>query len=33
MFQAVLRPSSRAHDYDVDYHIDHFVLGLLYVVG
>jgi len=29
--QTLLRPSSGARDYDVDYHIGRFVLGLLYV--
>jgi len=33
MFQPLLSPSSGAHDYDVDYHIGLFVLGLLYVGG
>jgi len=33
MFRALLRPSSGARDYDVDYHISHFVLGLFYVGG
>jgi len=33
MFQALLCPSSRPHDYNVDYHIGRFVLGLLYVGG
>ena len=33
MFRALLCPSSGAHDYDVDYHIGRFVLGLLYVGG
>jgi len=33
MFQALLCPSSGARDYDVDYHIGHIVLGLLYVGG
>jgi len=33
MFRALLCPSSGARDYDVDYHIDRFVLGLLYVGG
>jgi len=28
MFQALLCPSSGAHDYYVDYHVGHFVLGL-----
>ena len=32
MFQALLCPSSGAHDYDVDYHIGCFVLGFLYVL-
>jgi len=31
MFRALLCPSSEARDYDVDYHIGRFVLGLLYV--
>jgi len=31
MFRAILCPSSEARDYDVDYHIGCFVLGLLYV--
>ena len=31
MFRALLCPSSGARDYDVDYHIGHIVLGLLYV--
>jgi len=31
MFRALLSPSSGAHDYDIDYHIGRFVLGLLYV--
>jgi len=31
MFRALLCPSSGARDYDVDYHICHVVLGLLYV--
>jgi len=31
MFQALLCPSSGAHDYDVDYQIGRFGLGLLYV--
>ena len=30
MFRALLCPSSGARDYDVDYHIGRFVLGLLY---
>jgi len=29
MFQAPLCPSSGARDYNVDYHIDRFVLGFL----
>jgi len=33
MFRALLCPSSGACDYDVDYHIGRFVLGLLYVGG
>jgi len=33
MFQALLRPSSGVRDYDGDYHIGRFVLGLLYVGG
>jgi len=33
MFLALLCPSSGARDYDVDYHIGRFVLGLLYVGG
>jgi len=33
MFRALLCPSSEARDYDVDYHIGGFVLGLLYVGG
>jgi hypothetical protein len=33
MFQALLCPSSGACNYDVVYHIGHFVLGLLYVGG
>jgi len=33
MFPALLRPSSGARDYDVDYHIGRFGLGLLYVGG
>jgi len=28
MFRALLRPSSGTRDYDVDYHIGRFVLGL-----
>jgi len=31
MFRSLLCPSSGARDYDVDYHIGRFVLGLLYV--
>jgi len=33
MFQALLYPSSGAHDCDVVYHIGRVVLGLLYVGG
>jgi len=33
MFQALLCPSSGAHNYDVDYHIGRVVRGLLYVGG
>jgi len=33
MFRTLLCPSSGARDYDVDYHIGRFVLGLLYVEG
>jgi len=33
MFRALLCPSSGACDYDVDYRIGLFVLGLLYVGG
>ena len=33
MFRALLCPSSEARDYDVDYHIGRFVLGLLSVEG
>jgi len=33
MYRALLCPSSGARDYDVIYHIDHVVLGLLYVGG
>ena len=33
MFRTSLFPSSRAHDYDIDYHIGRFGLGLLYVGG
>jgi len=28
MFRALLRPSSGARDYNIDYHIGRFVLGL-----
>ena len=31
MFRTLLCPSSGARDYDFDYHIGRFVLGLLYV--
>ena len=31
MFRALLCPSSGARDYDVDYHIGLFVLGLMYL--
>jgi len=31
MFRALLCPSSGARDYNVDYHIGRFVLGVLYV--
>jgi len=31
MFRSLLCPSSGARDYDVDYHIGRFVLGLLQV--
>jgi len=31
VFRALLCTSSGARDYDVDYHIGRFVLGLLYV--
>jgi len=31
MFRALLRPSSGARDYDIDYHTGRVVLGLLYV--
>jgi len=31
MFRALVCPSSGASDCDVDYHIGHLVLGLLYV--
>jgi len=33
MFRALLCPSSGARNYNVDYHIGRFVLGLLYVGG
>ena len=33
MFRALLCSSSGAHDYDVDYRIGRFVLGLLQVGG
>jgi len=33
MFRTLLCPSSGARDYDVDYHIDRFVLSFLYVGG
>ena len=33
MFRALLCPSSGARYYNVDYHIDRFVLGLLWVGG
>jgi len=33
MFRALVCPSSRARDYNVDYHIGRFVLGLLYFGG
>jgi hypothetical protein len=33
MFRALLCPSPGARDCDVDYHIGHFVVGLLYVGG
>jgi len=33
MFRALLCQSSGARDYDVDYLIDHIVLGFLYVGG
>ena len=33
MFRALLCPSSGTHDYDVDYHIGRFDLGLLQVEG
>jgi len=31
MFRALICPSPGARDYDVDYHIGHFVLSLMYV--
>jgi len=33
MFRALLFPSPGARDYDVEYHIGRFVVGLLYVGG
>jgi len=33
MFRAFLCPSSGPRDYDVDYHIGRFIVGLLYVGG
>jgi len=33
MFRAFLCPSSGTRDYDGDYHIGRFVVGLLYVGG
>jgi len=33
MFRAPLCTSSASRDYDVDYHIGRFVIGLLYVGG
>jgi len=33
MFRALLCPSSGARDYEFDYHIGRFVLGLLHVGG
>ena len=33
MFRALLCPSSGTRDYDVDYHVGRFALGLLYVAG
>jgi len=33
MFRALLCPSSVARDYNADYHIGRFVVGLLYVGG
>jgi len=33
MFRASLCPPSGAREYDVDYHIGRFVLGVLYVGG
>ena len=33
MFRALLCPSSVVRDYDVDYHIGRFVLGLLHLTS
>jgi len=33
MFRTLLYPSSGAREYDVDYHIGRFVLGLLHAGG
>jgi len=33
MFRTLVCPSSGAHGYKVDYHVGHFVLGLLCVGG
>jgi len=33
MFRALLCTALGARDYDVDYHIGRFILGLLYVGG
>jgi len=33
MFRALLYPSLGARDYNIDYHIGRFFLGLLYVEG
>jgi len=33
MFRALLCPSSEAREYEFDYHIGRFGLGLLYVGG
>ena len=33
MFRAILCPSSGPRDYNIDYHIGRFVLGLLYIGG